>query len=62
MKVVEFLIQSIPLLISLYAEKYQKDDLELTLNELENDSNVPRIQTYDFIVGKLTFLKHITIV
>ena len=56
MRVVEFLLQAIPLLIQLYSEKYLQDDLERTMNELENDSNVPRIKSYDFIVGKFILL------
>jgi hypothetical protein len=52
MKVVEFLFQTVPLIIQLYADQYLRDDLANTLRELEEDSNLPRIKTYDFIVGK----------
>jgi hypothetical protein len=56
MKFVEFILQSIPLVISFYAKKYLDDDLAQTLAELENDSSLPRIKTYDFIVGELGFI------
>jgi hypothetical protein len=56
MRFVEFILQSIPLVISLYAKKYLDDDLAQTLVELENDSSLPRIKTYDFIVGEFGFI------
>ncbi|ODM93587.1 Oxygen-dependent choline dehydrogenase [Orchesella cincta] len=39
---------------SIYADKYLKEDKALTLTELENDLNLPRIKEYDFIVGRLS--------
>lgn len=48
---VEFLFSAIPLLIELFVKHDMREDLAKTIQELENDSNLPRIKTYDFIVG-----------
>lgn len=47
----EFLLNAIPLLIQLFVENDIKEDLSKTIQEVENDSSLPRIRTYDFIVG-----------
>lgn len=53
MKLAAFLFGTVPLIIQFYAKKYAEDDLTETLNELEQDFGMPRIKTYDFIVGGL---------
>ncbi|XP_035713775.1 oxygen-dependent choline dehydrogenase [Folsomia candida] len=45
-----FVLTSISLMIKQYVEQYRKDDLDMTLAELEPDMSLPRIQTYDFII------------
>ncbi len=52
MKLATFIFGAIPLLVQFYANKYQQDDKTKTLEELENDFGLPRIKSYDFIVGK----------
>lgn len=52
MNVLDFLWGSLPLLLEFYADLYLKTDFEKTMVELETESNVPKIKTYDFIVGK----------
>lgn len=52
MKVAEFLLGSLPLLIQFYADFYRKIDFENTMYELESEFNVPQIKTYDFIIGE----------
>lgn len=52
MKVAEFLLGSIPLLVQFYADLYRKIDFENTMLELESEFNVPKVKTYDFIIGK----------
>ncbi len=37
-------------MIQQYVDKYQREDLDLTLNELSLNRGLPGIQTYDFIV------------
>ncbi|OXA45411.1 Glucose dehydrogenase [FAD, quinone] [Folsomia candida] len=46
-----FVLTSISLMIKQYVEQYRKDDLDMTLAELEPDMSLPRIQTYDFIIA-----------
>lgn len=53
MNVVDFFLGSIPLLLQFYAEMYRETDFKNTLLELENEYNVPKIKTYDFVIGKL---------
>ncbi|ODM88481.1 Glucose dehydrogenase [FAD, quinone] [Orchesella cincta] len=50
MKLAAFVLGTVPILIQFYADKYLKEDKALTLTELENDLNLPRIKEYDFIV------------
>lgn len=52
MNVVDFLLGSIPMLLQLYAEMYREMDFKTTMLELESESNVPQVKTYDVIVGK----------
>lgn len=52
MKVVTFMLSSISLLIQQYANNFEQEDLKLTLTQLRDDLGLPRIQTYDYIVGK----------
>lgn len=54
MNVADFLLGSIPLLLQLYAETYRETDFKRTMVELESERDVPKIKTYDFIVGKLS--------
>lgn len=54
MNVADFLLGSIPLLLQLYAEMYREMDFKTTMLELESESNVPQVKTYDFIVGMFT--------
>lgn len=56
MKVAEFLLGSLPLLIQFYADLYRKIDFENTMHELESKLNVPKSKTYDFIIGKCSNL------
>lgn len=49
-------LTSASLMIKQYAEQYRKGDLDMTLTELEPDLSLPRIKTYDFIIGKLNYL------
>lgn len=51
MNFTDFLL-TIPMLVNLYAEKYRQDDKGLTMLELAAELNVPKVQEYDFIVGK----------
>lgn len=53
MNVADFLIRSIPLLLQFYAEMYRETDFQNTMLELESEFNVPKVKTYDFIIGKL---------
>ena len=41
-----------PILIQLYADKFRNEDLQTTLSQLQDDLNLPRPKTYDFIIGK----------
>lgn len=52
MKLGSFVLSAVALTIQYYAEKYEKDDLARTLEELEGDFGLPRIKVYDYIVGK----------
>lgn len=56
MNVVDFLLGSIPLLLQFYAEMYRETDFKNTMIELESESNVPKVNTYDFIVGKRSLI------
>jgi hypothetical protein len=47
-----FVVGSVGLIITLYSNYYQRVDLRKTLQDLERDLSLPRIKTYDFIVGK----------
>lgn len=51
MKLLNFILQSFPLMIQQYADYYRETDLDTTLSQLSNDLSLPRIQTYDYIVG-----------
>ncbi len=51
MNLASFVLSGIPLLIQNYAEEYQKLDYSSTLADLEGDLGLPRVQSYDFIVG-----------
>lgn len=53
MNIAEFIFSSIPVLLQFYAESYRETDFKNTMRELENEYNVPKAKTYDFIVGKL---------
>jgi hypothetical protein len=48
---ISFILAPLALLIQYYADKYQQDDLATTLQQLETDLSLPRIDVYDFIVG-----------
>ncbi|ODM66802.1 Oxygen-dependent choline dehydrogenase, partial [Orchesella cincta] len=50
MKLATFVLGTIPILIQFYYKKYIAEDKALTLTELENDLNLPRIKEYDFII------------
>ena len=52
MHISNFVLSSIVLTISYYAEKHRKADFEQTLKELEPDLGLPMTQNFDFIVGK----------
>jgi hypothetical protein len=52
MNLVSFVLGSLPLIIRQYADHYKQLDLMSTLTELEGDLSLPRITTYDYIVGK----------
>lgn len=52
MNFTEFLL-TIPVLVNLYAEQYHQDDKTQTMVDLANEFNVPQINVYDFIIGKL---------
>jgi hypothetical protein len=52
MKLAAFVLTAIPLLIQLYSKKSQEEDYAKTLTELEDEFGVPKIKTYDFIVGE----------
>lgn len=43
---------AVGLILSLYAAYYKQQDLEQTLVELEPDQGLPKIDVYDFIIGK----------
>lgn len=47
-----FITASIALTIQKYADKYREEDLSKTLADLESDRSLPRIKTYDFIIGE----------
>lgn len=51
MKLAAFLFGTIPLVINFYVKKYIEDDKAVTLRDLEGDFGIPRIKSYDFIVG-----------
>jgi len=51
MKWAAFVLTSIPLIIQHYAERYEEQDKARTLAELEEQNGVPRIKTYDYIIG-----------
>lgn len=46
-----FVLSSLAVVIKLYAEYYQLKDFNETLKDLEHDDSLPRIKTYDFIIG-----------
>lgn len=50
--VADFLLSSIPLLLQFYAESYRETDFKNTMVELESQFNVPKVKTYDIIIGK----------
>ncbi|CAL8130308.1 unnamed protein product [Orchesella dallaii] len=50
MKLLAFVLGSIPILIQFYAKKGLEEDRASTLTELEGDLNLPNIREYDFIV------------
>lgn len=52
MNIANFLWESIPLLLQFYADLYLKTDFDETKVELENEYNVPKIKSFDFIIGK----------
>lgn len=52
MKLSSFVFGAIPLIIQYYAKKYMEDDKTIALQDLENDYGIPRIKSYDFIIGK----------
>jgi len=56
MKWAAFVLTSIPLIIQHYAERYEEQDKARTLAELEEQNGVPRIKTYDYIIGWLIVL------
>jgi len=53
MKWAAFVFSTLPLLIQRYAERYQQQDNAATLDQLEEEHGVPRIKTYDYIIGML---------
>lgn len=55
MNLADFFLGSIPLLIQFYVEMFRETDLKNTMHELESEFNVPKVQSYDFIIGKLIF-------
>jgi hypothetical protein len=56
------ILAGVSLLVQLYNDNYKQADLDKTLKELENDLSLPRIRTYDFIVGKSLEKNSISIV
>ncbi len=54
MNLADFVLGSIPLMLQLYSEMYRNTDYRSTMSELESEHNVPKMKTYDFIVGKLS--------
>lgn len=52
MNLAAIILASITLLIQKYADYDKEEDYKITLSELKQDLNLPRIKTYDFIVGK----------
>lgn len=58
MEILDFIWRSIPMLLQLYADLYQKNDVEKTMIELEAEHNVPITKTYDFIVGKFKSIRY----
>lgn len=56
MNVANFLWESIPLLLQLYANLYLKTDFDKTKVELETEFNVPKIKSFDFIVGEFLYI------
>lgn len=52
MNIAEFFLGSIPLLLQFYAEMYRETDLKNTMVELESELNVPKVKSYDFIIGE----------
>ncbi len=59
MNVADFLLGSIPLLLQFYAEMYRESDYKSTMVELESERNVPKIKSYDFIVGKFRLIRRL---
>lgn len=55
MNLLQFFLESIPLLLQFYAEMYRETDFKDTMIELESELNVPVIKTYDFVIGKTNF-------
>jgi hypothetical protein len=51
MNLVSFVLGSFPLMIQQYVDHYKNLDLMSTLTELEGDLSLPRITTYDYIIG-----------
>ena len=56
MNVSSFIFSALPLMIQQYADFYKERDFKATLEELRPDLSIPRIETYDFIIGKATFI------
>lgn len=52
MNIVDIFLGSIPLLLQFYAEMYRENDLKNTMLELDSEFNVPKIKSYDFIIGE----------
>lgn len=52
MKLGAFVLQAIPLIMSYYVKKYMDDDKAVALVDLESDFGIPRIASFDFIVGE----------
>jgi hypothetical protein len=47
-----FIFGSVALIIQQFADQDKLLDLAKTVAELNNDLSIPRIATYDFIIGK----------
>lgn len=52
MDLTTFAFLGLPTIIQEYAEFYRQRDLAATLKELEPLQGLPKIEEYDFIVGK----------